>query len=67
MSTTIELVSSESGEWKVVLINGSVDFAGHTIPEMYWIHLLKYYGFNAKFSTVSDENINRGNYYGEEE
>lgn len=65
MSLTIEHITCPSGDYEVVLINGSVDYAGNSIPTFYWIDLLKSFGFTVRSTEVSDEQMIEGKYFNE--
>jgi hypothetical protein len=67
MSMSIKTVATKDGDWIAVLINGQVDYEGHSIPDRYWIELLKSFGFNAEvLPDISTEDMTEGNYYGKE-
>lgn len=63
MSISIEVVTSESDDWSVILFNGEVDYAGHHIPNHYWINLLNNFGFNIKSRVISDKDMEEDNFY----
>ena len=63
MSLSIKHITSDSGDWHVVLINGSVDYEGHSIPPHYWVDLLKSFGFNVESRQITDKQMEEGNYY----
>lgn len=63
MSLSIDVVHSESGDWSVVLVNGQVDYAGHSIPTFYWVNLFNSFGFNIKEREISDENMQESKFY----
>ena len=67
MSLSIRVVSTKDGDWTAVLVNGSVDYEGHSIPDFYWINLLKSFGFDAKqLPEITTEQMQEGEYYADE-
>jgi hypothetical protein len=63
VSLSIRVVSCDEG-YTVVLVNGSVDWEGHgTVPEFYWVELLKGFGFDISQYTISNEAMEEGDYY----
>lgn len=67
MSLDIKVVTSSDGDWVVVLINGSVDYEGHSIPDSYWIDLLSSFGFRITSYEISKDAMVNGDYYEGEE
>jgi hypothetical protein len=67
MSMSIKTVATKDGDWIAVLINGQVDYEGHSIPDRYWIELLKSFGFNAEvLPDISTEDMIGHKFYPED-
>ena len=59
----IEVIRNESGDWKVLLINGNVEYEGHSIPDFIWMNtLIEYAGFGARLRTITDEEMEEQKY-----
>jgi len=57
MKDTIRLVTNESGDWEVLLLNGEVYEEGHDIPADTWIDLIHDLGHEASIEDVTDEEM----------
>lgn len=55
----IELITCDSGNWKVLRVNLGEDFKyeGHSIPDGVWINLLQSIGYTVETNCISDEAI----------
>lgn len=62
MENTIRLIENESGDWKVLLLNGEVYAEGHSIPTRSWIDLIRSLGHEASTEDVTDEEMEDGLY-----
>lgn len=49
MKDIIRLITNESGDWEVLLLNGNVYEEGHDIPTYTWINLIRDLGHEAKY------------------
>ena len=65
MSLSIEQVSSEDGDWTVILVDGKVHYEGHSIPDFYWRELLRSFGVDIYHREISPKDMEEGNYYGD--
>lgn len=63
MSMCIRVVNSQDGDWTVVLVDGEVEYSGHTVPTDFWIHFLNSFGFSIKQTTISNERMLKEDYY----
>ena len=57
MNDTIKLITNESGDWEVLLLNGKVYEEGHDIPTYTWINLIHDLGHEANIEDVTDEEM----------
>lgn len=57
MSSTIRLISNESGDWEVLLLNGEVYEEGHDIPTHTWMNLIHGLGHEVSIEEVTDEEM----------
>lgn len=62
MGDTIKLVTNESGDWEVLLLNGKIYEEGHNIPTRTWLKLIRELGYVASTEDVTDEEIEYGLY-----
>ena len=62
MKNTIRLITNESGDWEVLLLNGEVYEEGHDIPTYTWINLIQDLGYKASVEEVTDEEMENGLY-----
>jgi len=60
----IELINCESGDWEVLRMNLGEDYKyeGHSIPDFAWIKILKKLGFTVIEKSISDEDMEMGNF-----
>lgn len=57
MKDKIRLISNESGDWKVLLLNGKVYEEGHDIPNHTWVNLIRDLGHEVNAEEVIDEEM----------
>lgn len=57
MKNTIRLITNESGDWEVLLLNGEVYEEGHSIPNHAWINLIHDLGHEVSMEDVTDEEM----------
>lgn len=57
MKNTIRLISNESGDWEVLLLNGEVYEEGHDIPTHTWMNLIHDLGHEVSIEDVTDEEM----------
>lgn len=62
MNNIVEVVTSESGDWTVIKLNGKVYEEGHSIPVHRWLDLIKKFGNEVSSIEISDEDMEEGNY-----
>lgn len=65
MSLSIEYITCPDGDYRVLLVNGSVDYEGHSIPDSHWIGLLESFGFTVRKTEISNKQMEEGNYFNE--
>ena len=59
----IQLISSESGDWKVLKVNGVIRYEGHSIAEHEWLELIhKDFTVDCEEIEISDEEMESGEY-----
>lgn len=60
----IELITSESGDWAVLRLNGDIYADGHSISDDTWLDLIEEVGNNVTTGKkeVSDEDMEWGRY-----
>lgn len=57
MKDTIRLIENESGDWKVLLLNGKVYGEGHDIPIYTWMNLIHDLGHEVSIEDLTDEEM----------
>ena len=57
MKEKIRLISNESGDWKVLLLNGKIYEEGHDIPSYTWVNLISDLGYEVNTEEVTDEEM----------
>ena len=57
MKDTIRLITNESGDWEVLLLNGEVYEEGHSIPAYTWMSLIQDLGHEVSTEDVTDEEM----------
>lgn len=62
MSDTINLVTNESGDWEVLLLNGEIYYEGHNIPTYTWLNLFRELGYVVSTKDLTDEEMECGLY-----
>lgn len=62
MNNTVEVFTSESGDWIVIKLNGKVYEEGHSIPVHRWLDLIEKFGNKISSKEVSDEDMENGDY-----
>lgn len=65
MSLSIEYITCPAGDYTVLLVNGSVDYEGHSIPDFHWIGLLESFGFKVRQTEISNKQMEERNYFNE--
>jgi hypothetical protein len=60
----IELITCDSGDWKVLRVNLGEDFnyEGHSIPDGVWVEMISRLGFEVETNCISDEDMEYGKY-----
>ena len=54
----IKYITCESGDWKVLIVNGKLYHEGHDIPEHIWLELLEdKFDVNCKNIEISDDDM----------
>jgi len=62
MKAKIRLISNESGDWKVLLLNGKIYEEGHDIPSHTWVDLIRDLGYEVDAEEVTDEEMENSLY-----
>ena len=62
MGNTINLVTNESGDWEVLLLNGEIYYEGHNIPTFIWLNLVHELGHVVSTKDLTDEEMEYGLY-----
>lgn len=57
MKVKIRLISNESGDWKVLLLNGKIYEEGHDIPSYTWVNLIRDLGYEVNAEEITDEEM----------
>ena len=55
MNNEVEVITSESGDWGVIKLNGEIIEEGHSIPTIGWLSLLGKLGVKTSMKEISDE------------
>lgn len=58
----VEVIKCNSGDWEVLIVNGKIHYEGHSIPEFIWLDILSDLGFSASYRTITNEDMEKGNY-----
>ncbi len=58
----IKLIGNESGDWKVLKIDDKIYYQGHSIPDFIWLDLLADLCFEVESESISDDDMENGNY-----
>lgn len=59
----VELISSESDDWKVLKVNGTVKYEGHSVPDFIWLQVISNLGeIETIDREISDEDMENGDY-----
>jgi len=60
----IELITCDSGDWKVLRMNLGEDFeySNHSIPDFKWVELLNKLGYEVERKEISDEDMEKEEY-----
>jgi len=67
MRNTIRLITNESGDWEVLLLNEKVYDEGHSIPTYTWADLIRDLGHEVIEEEVTDEEMENGLFEDKEE
>lgn len=62
MGDTIKLVTNESGDWEMLLLNGEIYYEGHNIPTYAWLNLFRELGYDVSTKDLTDEKMECGMY-----
>ena len=55
MNNEVEVITSESGDWVIIKLNGEIIEEGHSIPTNGWLRLLKRLDVKTSIKEISDE------------
>ena len=55
MNNEVEVITSESGDWVVIKLNGEIIEEGHSIPTNDWLSLLERLDVKTSMKEISDE------------
>lgn len=55
MNNEVEVITSESGDWGIIKLNGEVIEEGHSIPTIGWLSLLGKLGVKTSIKEISGE------------
>ena len=58
----IEFIKPKTIDWKVLKVGGKIFHEGHNIPDFIWMQILEKEGHTVKYTTISDEDMEEGNY-----
>lgn len=58
----VELITCDSGDWEVLKLNGKVFEEGHSIPSYAWLELLSVFNVESNEVSISDEEMEFGQY-----
>lgn len=58
----VELITSESGDWAVIKIDGKSEYEGHSIADHQWLEILMKAGIEVSSKEVSNEDMEEGNF-----
>lgn len=62
MGDTIKLVTNESGDWEVFLLNEEIYYEGHNTPTCIWLSLIRELGHMVSTKDLTDEEMECGLY-----
>jgi len=55
LNNEVEVITSESGDWVIIKLNGEIIEEGHSIPTNGWLRLLKRLDVKTSIKEISDE------------
>ena len=55
MNNEVEVITSESGDWVIIKLNGEIIEEGHSIPAYGWLSLLERLDVKTSMKEISDE------------
>lgn len=55
MNNEVEVITSESGDWVIIKLNGEIVEEGHSIPTNGWLSLLERLDVKTSMKEISDE------------
>lgn len=55
MNNEVEAITSESGDWVIIKLNGEIIEEGHSIPAYGWLSLLERLDVKTSMKEISDE------------
>lgn len=55
LNNEVEVITSESGDWVVIKLNGEIIEEGHSIPSTGWLRLLDKLNVSTSRKEISDE------------
>ena len=53
----IDLITCDSGDWDVLMVDGEIFYEAHEIPDDVWLELLEAFGVSNKEYCISDEDM----------
>lgn len=62
MDNEVEVITSESGDWTIIKLNGEIIEEGHSIPASGWINLLEMLDVKTSIKEISDEAMESGEF-----
>ena len=57
MNNEVEVITSESGDWVIIKLNGEIIEEGHSIPANGWLGLLERLDVKTSMKEISDESM----------
>ena len=55
MNNEVEVITSESGDWVIIKLNGEIIEEGHNIPTSGWLGILEKLNVKTSMKEISDE------------
>ena len=62
MNNEVEAITSESGDWVIIKLNGEIIEEGHSIPVRDWLGILEKLNVKTSIKEISDEAMESGEF-----
>ena len=62
MNNEVEVITSESGDWVIIKLNGEIIEEGHSISAREWLGVLEKLNVKTSMKEISDEAMESGEF-----